>query len=75
MFVGMGISAIIPVLDGMRMFGLHAMENQMGLSWVVLQGALYIFGAGLYAVSRPKLWWPMLTLLGSDSRSMVSWQS
>ncbi|KAK5194018.1 hypothetical protein LTR72_005578 [Exophiala xenobiotica] len=51
MFVGMGISALFPVLDGLRTFGLQAMEKQMGLWWVVLQGALYIFGAGLYAVS------------------------
>ncbi len=51
MFVGMGISAVFPVLDGLKTFGLQAMEKQMGLSWLVLQGALYIFGAGLYAVS------------------------
>jgi len=52
MFVGMGISAVFPVLDGLTTFGLSAMEKQIGLSWLVLQGALYILGAGLYAVSR-----------------------
>jgi predicted membrane channel-forming protein YqfA (hemolysin III family) len=51
MFVGMGISAVFPVLDGLRMFGIDDMEMQIGLSWLVLQGALYILGAGLYAVS------------------------
>lgn len=51
MFVGYGISAVIPVFDGLRIFGLNAMENQIGLSWLITQGALYIFGAGLYAVS------------------------
>jgi adiponectin receptor len=51
MFVGMGISAVVPVLDGISVYGLQQMRRQMGLVWVVLQGALYIFGAGLYAVS------------------------
>jgi adiponectin receptor len=51
MFVGMGVSAIFPVFDGVRIFGIGDMEMQIGLSWLVLQGALYIVGAGLYAVS------------------------
>lgn len=51
MFVGMGISAVFPVLDGLMTFGLEGMDKQMGLSWLVLQGVLYIVGAGLYAVS------------------------
>lgn len=51
MFVGMGVSAVFPVLDGLATFGWQDMENQIGLSWLVLQGALYIVGAGLYAVS------------------------
>jgi len=51
MFVGMGVSAVFPVLDGLKTFGLHAMEKQIGLSWLVLQGVLYIVGAALYAVS------------------------
>ena len=52
MFVGMGVSAVFPVLDGLRMFGVRNMENQIGLFWLVLQGGLYILGAGLYAVSH-----------------------
>ena len=51
MFVGMGVSAVFPVIDGLMTFGLDSMEHQIGLSWMVLQGALYILGAGLYAVS------------------------
>ncbi len=51
MFVGMGISAVFPVLDGLMTFGMQGMDKQMGLSWLVLQGVLYIVGAGLYAVS------------------------
>ncbi|KAL2393961.1 ADIPOR-like receptor SPBC12C2.09c [Exophiala dermatitidis] len=58
MFVGMGISAVFPVLDGLRTYGVHAMQKQIGLSWLVLQGALYILGAGLYAARVPEAWFP-----------------
>jgi len=50
MFVGMGISALFPVIDGLCVYGLEQMRSQIGLVWVVLQGAMYILGAGLYAV-------------------------
>ena len=51
MFVGMGLSAIFPVLHGLRIYGGRQWEETMGLSWVVLQGVLYVLGAGIYAVS------------------------
>jgi adiponectin receptor len=51
MFVGMGLSAIFPVLDGLVLYGFGQMRKQIGLLWLVLQGALYILGASLYAVS------------------------
>jgi adiponectin receptor len=60
MFVGMGLSAMVPVIDGLRMYGLDQMRKQMGFSWVVLQGGLYILGAGLYAVSTSFLRIPEL---------------
>lgn len=47
----MGLSALVPVLHGLKLYGLAQLEGQMGLSWLVLQGVLYILGAGLYAVS------------------------
>ena len=51
MFVAMGASAVIPVLHGISLYGIAQLERQMGLSWLVLQGALYISGAAIYAVS------------------------
>ena len=51
MFVGLGLSAVFPVLHGLKLYGFQQLCRQMGLLWVVLQGALYIIGAGLYAVS------------------------
>lgn len=50
MFVSMGLSAIVPVLHGLRRYGLSQMRLQIGLSWLVLQGMLYVLGAGIYAV-------------------------
>lgn len=55
MFVAMGSSAIFPVLHGIEMYGVDSMRERIGLTWLVLQGVLYITGAGLYAVSDPSL--------------------
>lgn len=52
MFVGLGLSGIIPILHGLSMYGFRALNERMGLVWVMLEGAMYIFGAFLYAVSH-----------------------
>lgn len=54
MFVLMGLSAIAPVVHGLKLYGLSQMRNTIGLDWVVLQGALYILGAGIYAARFPE---------------------
>src|ERR1700761_7752828 len=51
MFVAMGLSAVFPVLHGVELYGIAEMRDRIGLTWLVLQGFLYILGAGLYAVS------------------------
>ena len=51
MFVCMGLSAVVPVLHGLRLYGMEEMRGRMGLLWVVLEGFLYVLGAGIYAVS------------------------
>ncbi len=51
MFVAMGLSAIFPVLHGMEIYGISEMRDRIGLVPLISQGALYIFGAGIYAVS------------------------
>lgn len=50
MFVAMGLSAIFPVLHGLKLYGYKQLDNQIGLSWLVSQGILYIAGASIYAV-------------------------
>lgn len=50
MFVAMGLSAVFPVLHGLLLYGIQQMNRRIGLSWVVLQGFLYVLGAAIYAV-------------------------
>jgi len=55
MFVAMGLSAVAPVVHGLTIYGYEQLNKQMGLDWMLLQGLLYITGAGLYAVSRQQI--------------------
>lgn len=52
MFVAMGLSAVVPVMHGLKLYGAAQLEQQIGLSWLVGQGVLYVLGATLYAVSQ-----------------------
>ncbi|KAI5198357.1 hypothetical protein AUEXF2481DRAFT_31720 [Aureobasidium subglaciale EXF-2481] len=54
MFVAMGASAVVPVLHGVSLFGVTQLQKQMGLSYLVLQGVLYISGAAIYAARVPE---------------------
>ncbi|KUJ07509.1 HlyIII-domain-containing protein [Mollisia scopiformis] len=58
MFVLMGLSAVFPVVHGVEMYGIEDMKDRIGLTWLVLQGFLYILGAGLYAARWPERSWP-----------------
>ncbi|KAL1958276.1 hypothetical protein VTO42DRAFT_4784 [Malbranchea cinnamomea] len=67
MFVSMGLSAVFPVGHGLFSLGLEQMQRQIGLSWLVLQGFLYILGAVIYAVRVPERIWPgKFDILGSS---------
>ncbi|RDW94390.1 HlyIII-domain-containing protein [Coleophoma crateriformis] len=54
MFVAMGLSAVFPVLHGVQLYGINQMRERMGLMWILLEGFLYILGAGLYAARWPE---------------------
>lgn len=58
MFVGMGLSAVVPVIHGLIAFGPTELNGRIGLSWLVTQGLLYIVGAGIYAARVPERWAP-----------------
>lgn len=76
MFVLMGLSAVVPVIHGLQMYGYEQLEQQMGLSWLVGQGVLYITGAAIYAVSD--MGFPARKICindttGSSSRTVAAW--
>jgi adiponectin receptor len=51
MFVALGLSAVIPLAHSLALDGYPLVDQRMGLRWVLLEAALYIFGAVLYVVS------------------------
>ncbi|KAH9909215.1 hemolysin III family channel protein [Xylariomycetidae sp. FL2044] len=53
-FVGLGASGVVPVAHALSLYGYRALDDRMGLGWVLLEGALYIFGAFLYAARWPE---------------------
>ncbi|KAL0472672.1 hemolysin-III related domain-containing protein [Neurospora intermedia] len=58
MFVGLGASGVVPILHALTFTSFTQLDELMGLRWVMLQGAMYIFGALLYAVRWPECWYP-----------------
>lgn len=51
MFVGLGVSGVVPVVHGLTIYGFRELDERMGLRWILLEGFLYILGAVIYAVS------------------------
>ena len=58
MFAAMGLSAVFPVLHGTWSYGLSNLADMIALKWLVLQGALYLIGASIYAMRVPERWYP-----------------
>ncbi|KAH8882613.1 HlyIII-domain-containing protein [Thozetella sp. PMI_491] len=58
MFVGLGVSGVVPVVHGIIQEGYSHVNERMGLNWVLLEGAMYIFGAFLYGVRWPERQFP-----------------
>ncbi|OAA35282.1 Hly-III-related protein [Metarhizium rileyi] len=52
MFISLGLSGMIPVIHGVSIYGYARLDERMSISWIIAHGAMYIFGAVLYAVSR-----------------------
>ncbi|KAG5208403.1 hemolysin-III channel protein Izh2 [Trichophyton interdigitale] len=54
MFVALGLSAVFPVTHGVVVLGFSQARQQIGLDWLITQGALYIIGAAIYAARVPE---------------------
>jgi len=50
MFITMGLSSVWSVFHGIELFGYEQLDRQIGLSWMIIEGVLYITGAMIYAV-------------------------
>jgi adiponectin receptor len=58
LFVLLGLSAVFPVFHAISLHGYNHLAEQMGLNFLIMQGALYIFGAFLYAARIPERFVP-----------------
>jgi adiponectin receptor len=67
MFVALGGASVIPVLHGVHLYGVVALQERIGMSWVLIEAVLYITGAAIYAARVPEKFWPgRFDLLGSS---------
>ncbi|KAJ7640862.1 hemolysin-III related-domain-containing protein [Mycena polygramma] len=53
-FIGLGLSAVVPVTHCLLYQGYHKVVWELGFCWLLLSGALYISGALLYANRIPE---------------------
>ena len=65
MFIGLGVSGVIPIIHGVSIYGYQGLEDRMSVSLVALHGAMYIFGAILYAVRASPSFYQTVTDLPS----------
>ena len=75
MFVAEGMSGVIPILHGIKIYSIEELQDRIGLNWILLEGLFYLVGAGLYAVSRLSTFSKknLLTKLGSMARAVFAW--
>jgi len=57
-FIALGLCALFPVTHAFFASGIEKMRSEMGLTWLVVGGALYISGALIYAGRVPERWYP-----------------
>lgn len=57
-FLVLGLSAVIPVAHVVQLYGYRTITETMGLRFLILSGALYVVGAGLYAARIPERFAP-----------------
>ena len=57
-FLVLGLSAVVPVAHVVQLYGYRTITETMGLRFLILSGALYVVGAGLYAARVPERFAP-----------------
>lgn len=51
MFAGLGLSGFIPIIHGVTIYGYKGLEDRISVTWIIIHGAMYLFGVGVYVVS------------------------
>jgi predicted membrane channel-forming protein YqfA (hemolysin III family) len=57
-FIGLGLSGVVPAMHYVITDGLWAAINHASLGWLILMAVLYIAGALIYAWRIPERIWP-----------------
>ncbi|KAF9261710.1 HlyIII-domain-containing protein [Marasmius fiardii PR-910] len=57
-FIGLGLSAVVPLVHWASVHGIRKMFQEMGFSWLLISGFIYIVGALLYANRVPERFAP-----------------
>ncbi|PNP49910.1 hypothetical protein THARTR1_09440 [Trichoderma harzianum] len=58
MFTSLGLSGFIPVIHGVIIYGYKGFEDRISVTWIIVHGAMYIFGAALYVARWPERSFP-----------------
>ena len=58
MFIGLGLSGVIPAMHVVITDGFWSAVNDSALGWLSLMAVLYIVGALIYAARVPERIWP-----------------
>lgn len=57
-FIALGSTGIIPLVHSILKYGYRLSQSTMAVDHLLLMGALYIFGAWIYAYRIPERWYP-----------------
>lgn len=58
MYACFGLSAIIPILHGLQLYGWRTQKMRMSLDWMGLMATFNLVGAAVYGIRIPEKWHP-----------------
>lgn len=67
-FILFGLSGILPIVVGINKLGFDEVKRRVNITWLILEGFFYIFGAVMYAARFPE----RLTHQDEDEQSLLN---
>ncbi|KAF6524746.1 hypothetical protein HZS61_010541 [Fusarium oxysporum f. sp. conglutinans] len=58
MFAALGLSGFIPIIHGVAIYGYKGLDDRISVTWIIIHGAMYLFGAVLYVAGWPERSFP-----------------